>query len=321
VAKEPAPAKNKPAPADADKAPLDSRTMPLGVQSVLAAANGGDPRYIPVPIVTVPQPNNRPPQPPPPNLPKAPQPNVKDDMSVNAFTPPDNGQTPAAGAQGVRITYGAPGYGYPAQGMYPPPGYPQMVQAACPPYGSMAPVPAGRGVLPVVYQGPQPPNPIAGPMPPAAPYGAGAWGPPAVAANPAMDRRFTPAVYAPNQAFAGQQAQEWLKALHDSPYPSQREVAAYNLTTLDWRSQPLVVQGLLTAAKEDPAPTVRAGCVTCLARMNVQTPAVVSVLNSLKTDGDPRVRQEAEQALVRLAPGQAAASDQPAVQPVSATNP
>ena len=60
------------------------------------------------------------------------------------------------------------------------------------------------------------------------------------------------------------------------------------------------MQLLLQAAQQDPAATVRASCVYSLAHMNAASEPVVSTLYMLRNDGDPRVRQEVEQALVRL---------------------
>ena len=59
--------------------------------------------------------------------------------------------------------------------------------------------------------------------------------------------------------------------------------------------------GLVKAAKEDPAPVVRAECVHSLAQMGVATLPVVQLCQALKADPDPRVRKEAEQALLTLA--------------------
>jgi hypothetical protein len=98
--------------------------------------------------------------------------------------------------------------------------------------------------------------------------------------------------------------QQMLVALRDSLYPSQRELAAQSMAAADWRTHPQVVQALTTAAKEDPAATVRAGCVRCLANMKASTPPVVLVVRGLKNDNDPRVRQEAERALSILASGE-----------------
>jgi hypothetical protein len=92
--------------------------------------------------------------------------------------------------------------------------------------------------------------------------------------------------------------------LRDSLYPSQREWAAESMAAVDWRTHPQVVQALTTAAKEDPAPSVRASCVRCLAAMKVNTVSVVTVVQGLKSDKDPRVRQEAERAWPILAGGE-----------------
>jgi hypothetical protein len=93
-----------------------------------------------------------------------------------------------------------------------------------------------------------------------------------------------------------------MATLRDALYPSQRECAAETLATVDWRAHPYVVGALVTAAREDPAATVRADCVRCLARMNVNTTPVITTIQGLRTDTDPRVRQEADQALTILAP-------------------
>jgi hypothetical protein len=91
-----------------------------------------------------------------------------------------------------------------------------------------------------------------------------------------------------------------LSTLKDSLYPSQREWAAEKLATLDWHKESRIVDSLTRAAHEDPAPTVRAACVHCLAQMRLNTMPVVSVLQSLQRDNDPRVRHEVEQALAAL---------------------
>jgi hypothetical protein len=99
---------------------------------------------------------------------------------------------------------------------------------------------------------------------------------------------------------AGTSVPQLLSLLRDSLYPSQREWAAQHLSAHDWHAQPEVVDGLLAAAREDPAPAVRAECVRALVRMKVETVPVVSAMQALKADTDPHVRQEAEQALTAL---------------------
>jgi hypothetical protein len=100
-----------------------------------------------------------------------------------------------------------------------------------------------------------------------------------------------------------QKTQEYLHIMKDSIYPSQREWAADQLTACDWRKNDAVVDALVAAAKEDPAATVRAGCVRCLTKMKVNTVPVVVVLQALKADADPRVRTEVDEALWTLAAG------------------
>lgn len=114
--------------------------------------------------------------------------------------------------------------------------------------------------------------------------------------NQAMDRRSTPASAVGNP----QEIAQLLQVLRESPYPAQREWAANSLATFDWRLHPEVVQALITSAQQDPAATVRAGCVYGLARMNAASEPVLAALQTLRNDGDNRVRQEVEQALIRL---------------------
>ncbi|MFL5240489.1 MAG: HEAT repeat domain-containing protein [Gemmataceae bacterium] len=95
---------------------------------------------------------------------------------------------------------------------------------------------------------------------------------------------------------------QWMAVLKESIYPSQREWAAEQLSACDWHKSLEVVPELLKAAKEDSAATVRAGCIRCLARMNVNTVPTVLAIQAMKKDADPRVQTEAEQALSILAP-------------------
>ncbi len=321
--------------------------LPLGAQSVLAASNGLERpvHYVPVPIVTMPE-RTRPPLPPVPEIPQAPQPNEK---FVNAFTPP----APPGGQQGMPpqgypppVGPMAMAPGYPMMPSYPMmPGYPMMAQGGYPagygyypmaaqsghpgyamqqtmyrpyPYGPMgAPNQApGRGMVPYSYQGPMPPNPYARPPMVPAGYAPGYQGM-VQAPNPAMDRPGYTAPMTAAQAAANTQVQQMINVLKTSAYPSQREWAAHNLGMCDDHTRPEVIQVLAVAAKDDPAPTVRAGCAYTLGRMRASGTRVMAVLQQLKSDTDPRVRAEADQALARLAP----ATDSNAVQPVRATNP
>jgi hypothetical protein len=91
-----------------------------------------------------------------------------------------------------------------------------------------------------------------------------------------------------------------LSVLHDSAYPDQREWAANSLAAYDGWRNPQVVQALIGAAKNDEAPMVRAACLRSLARMDVRSMPVLAAMQAGQTDGDPRVRYEADQALTRL---------------------
>jgi hypothetical protein len=261
--------------------------IPLGAASVVAA---GDPQYLPVPIVT--QPDARPPM-PVTQVPEAPQPNQR--LLANAFgqggaaaaTSAMAGEMPGnAFAPSVAGSYVAPGF--------VPPGYGGTA------YGQPLPaMPMGPAIQPGFY-GPPRGQMIAPagyyPMPPA----------PQMQQPMVMPLSSTSAVDVPSL----------LNQLRDSMLPSQREWAAEKLTELEWRKSPQVVDALVQAAKDDPAASVRAGCIHCLARMSAATPPVIAVIQSLKTDADPRVQHEATEALARLAPGQAPAPmSDPAVQP------
>jgi hypothetical protein len=112
-----------------------------------------------------------------------------------------------------------------------------------------------------------------------------------------------------------------LGTLRDSIYPSHREWAVNNLATLDGKSNPQVVQALLSAAREDPAASVRASCVRGLARMKVTSAPALAVMQALKGDADPRVRMEVDRALTTLAPPMMKTADEQPVLPVSGVSP
>lgn len=322
----PAPATAAAPPAAAPPAvpPVATRgpSVPAGTQSVLAAQGGapGNVVYLPVPVVTLP--SGYRPQPQAPQIPRPPQPMPPAPPSdpktivANAFTPTEQEMAPMAPpvmamAPGERNAFmppppppGSPaaaamsargnGQGYPGAmgpmgyapawqgpmnaGMYPPAGYPPMPRAMNMPNPYVPGTPAapgpvagnamGSGIVPVSYQTPAAPAPM--PMPSSAELR------PTMPSGP-----FNPAM---------------LMVLHDSLYPSQREWAAENLSTCDWRSNPQVVPALVTAAREDAAPTVRVACIHYLARMNANSAPVLAALLQLKGDPDPRVRAEAEKA-------------------------
>jgi hypothetical protein len=341
-----APAPAAPAPAAPPAAASSGSGVPLGAVSV---AEAGHPPYLPVSVVTLP-PVQRMPAPPPARVPQAPQPNqallanafsapmstsaaaTTSDLSVNAFSPPaapasetaagafsdgySNVATRAAQAGYGRMAYGAypPGYGPTSQQVYMPGygpgGYPPVPfnGAAQPNYAQAAPMgygpTAGAGYYSPMNQGVMP----AGYHPPVPPY------------QPGMAS--VAAAYVPQQPTqsSGADPTHLLGMLRESMYPSEREWAADKLAAVDWRSNGQIVQALVQGAKEDPAPAVRAGCVRSLGLMNVNTVPVVAAVTSLKSDTDPRVQREVEQALARLAPGQQSCVSS-AVQPASAVMP
>jgi hypothetical protein len=182
------------------------------------------------------------------------------------------------------------------------PGYPNAVMPANYP---QTPMGAYGPMMPANY--PQMPMGAYGPMMPAG------YAPPMMPSYPQPQPQ---PVAAPGQAStaSSQNAQQLMLTLKDALYPSHREWAAEALATVDWRTQPQVVDALILSAREDPAATVRAGSVRALAKMNVNTAAVVSALQTLKGDADPRVRQDVEQALTSLgtSPGTTGQAVQPA---------
>jgi hypothetical protein len=272
----------------------------MGAGSVIAA--GGDPQYVPVPMVTMPD-MHRPPAPPMGNPPQPPQPirgmmaggapgmtgpmPPMSEMTGNAFGPPP---AIAGEMQSSAFHQGTPN----AMGYGPAPAYATMPRPAMPYNGAAQPgglysVPPSQYIAPAGYQ----PHP--GMMQPVAP------------AAPVWQQGQATPVELPRM----------LGQLHESWLPSEREMAACRLASLDWKAHPVVVEALLRSAKEDPAATVRAGCVRCLAQMSVNTPEVIAVCSTLKTDCDSRVQHEAIDALAKLASGQAPSMSDPSIQPAS----
>jgi hypothetical protein len=309
-------------------------SIPLGVQSVVAAGGSGTIRYLPVPIVTVPE--RDPPLPPMPQVPTAPNP-----VMQNAFAPPPQAPGPGGVAQagynqmapyppmgpgGMMPPMSTPGYppsygpGYPpAYGPgYAPayPGYPPAygMGGYPPPYGP-GPMPAFAGYTPLGqprgivypnvpqgYGGPQPPNPVAH-------LQMGASMDP-----PGMPPYFGhPGPVQPVGATPADNVQQMVRVLRSSVFPSQREWCISYLANLDWHLHPEIIATLLSVAHDDPAPTVRTACVLAIGRMGIHPDLARGTLASLRNDSDAAVRQAAEQTLARYPPPVAVA---PAVQQV-----
>jgi hypothetical protein len=93
------------------------------------------------------------------------------------------------------------------------------------------------------------------------------------------------------------QPEKLLIILRDAARPEHRTWAADVLGSFDGWTNPKVVDGLVKAAREDKSPAVRAVCARNLGRMNVRSMAVLSAVQTLKSDPDANVRAEAEKAL------------------------
>ena len=171
-------------------------------------------------------------------------------------------------------------------------------------FGDAVPQMQGQGTPPQAYGMPMPAMPRQ-PMPNRV-----AMGPPMpMGMNTLMS--VPPTQVAPAQAAAARPTgvPQLLTTLKDSLYPSEREWAAEQLSEQNWQTQPQVVQHLIAGAKDDPAATVRAACVHALAQMKAGTNEVTALVQTLKSDRDPRVRHEAEEAMGALGVAGAAPVD------------
>ena len=81
-----------------------------------------------------------------------------------------------------------------------------------------------------------------------------------------------------------QDPQQLVLTLKDALQPSHREWAAAALAHVDAQAVPQVVDALLMAAHDDPAPTVRSSCVRAVVKLNVHTATVVGTLEALRSD-------------------------------------
>jgi hypothetical protein len=245
------------------------------------------------------------------------------------FLPPADGGTPAGlknaftdggNARPIPADFGSQGMpinafvDHSAEGMpFQPEGMPAMPRMPMPPSmpmprpmqamgtpqmsGALAMAPQGAPFPPMMAQQPMPAQPatMPGPMPqPAPPV------PAAMPQRPAASLQLGNAALNINEQADVPQLRTMLK---EALFPSHREWAADRLGGFDWRTHPEVVQSLVTTAKDDPAPMVRAGCVRSLAKMKVNTVDVVAVLEQMEKDSDPRVRTEVQQCLALVKPG------------------
>jgi HEAT repeats len=293
---------------DTSAAPGSSSThpnLPLGAQSVLAAYDGkpGAVCYLPVPMVTLPA--SVPPGMTQPATPvekaAATETSKSDTAPVNAFTAASDGASSdkmMANAFSSGAMEQPPMMGYPPAGMMMPPATAMMPGMPMRP-GMPAPV-AQAGYM-------------AGPNGMVVP----AYMPGMMPGQPGMT--VAAAYPMPQSAAEMQNISQLLLTMRDSVYPSYREWAVEALATSGNNSRnPQVVDALVAAARNDPAATVRAACVRCLAKMRVNTAPAVMTIQGLKADPDPRVRSAVDQALTSLGIPQVA--DAP-LQPASASAP
>jgi hypothetical protein len=272
-------AAGQPLPAGTQSVVVAGQPLPAGMQSVVAA--GGDASgvtYIPVPVVTIPDVSHPPitPTGPQTQVPRAPQLFGQAGQSANAFQPVNKalGPTPTTYDPGLVNAFTA---------------MPSNEQVAKASNAFNAPEPGSFASLPTQMARPGP-----------APYAGNA----AVMTAQTMPGQglmpvgYQTALLPQGQAASAMTCDQMLSMMRDSFYPSHREWAAESMAaTVDWRANPKVVDALLTSARGDPAASVRAACVRCLVKMNVNTVPAVTTIQALKADPDPRVRQEVEKAM------------------------
>lgn len=298
-----------------DQVPETAPQLPPGSASVLAAGAN----YVPIPLPTVPD-TYHPPMPP-------------QALQLNRYVmpPPGDGGVPPAGYKNA-FTRPGPQHPIPAETL-PPEGSTNAFAQPGPegPGTPPPPVPALAAYFPrsaaAGYHAPIQGTPVQLPamLPPmpSQPLNMQPQHVPGVAYMP-MQPRYMPANYYsypeagfnPALAPAGYQQHNagyqpapmplqqnfanlelLMRMLRESDYPSQREWAADQLLVHSGGSSPQVVNALLLAAKEDPAPLVRAACIRCIAKMGVNTLPAVSQMQQLQGDSDPRVRDAAQDAL------------------------
>jgi hypothetical protein len=86
-----------------------------------------------------------------------------------------------------------------------------------------------------------------------------------------------------------------LAELRGALQPSAREAAAEALAVGPQAADASVRGALLTAVREDPAPTVRASCVRCLVKQGIRDDVLTAAVSSAQQDADSRVRAEVEE--------------------------
>jgi hypothetical protein len=280
---------------------------PVGMASVLAARNATE-------MIAAPQGPNRVPI----VVEMAPTGNAFSAPMPQEVVPAGYGMYPSRMPYGMPPSLPAP-YGplpCPPMPSYGPPlsmdgGTPNGLVNAFTAGGTTRPIPADFGSQPVVQGAFMPGQPA---IPPTVPQAMMSWGMPGgMPVMPPQGPMMAPSQPQPMQAMPPQPVYgveqvgyvesdlaAALRTLRESLLPSEREWAVERLAHYDWRAVPEVAAALTLAAREDPAPSVRATCVRALGKMKVNHPTVLETLRALKGDADPRVRKEVEQALPML---------------------
>lgn len=187
-----------------------------------------------------------------------------------------------------------------------PPTPPRVETPVAPPKVEMPATP------PRIEEPPAPPKveiPAPTPMPAPMPMEPPVVPPTIVQPTPPMPEPPTPLIETPTPAAPMPPAidaatvERHLTGLRDRMLPSERERAAEALLGVDLKQHPNVIQALVTAAKTDPAATVRVCCLRALVKLNANTPSVLSLVDELEKDRDIRVSSEAQWARRQLRDG------------------
>ena len=169
-----------------------------------------------------------------------------------------------------------------------------------PPSYRPVPVPAQTAPPPLAEPVNSPP-PVSAPAKPAQPISPFsqllATPPPLAVAAPRMSAplplpRLSAAV--PELTTTDPRSSQHLAELRNALQPSAREAAAEALAVGPQAADATVRGALLTAVREDPAPTVRVCCVRCLVKQGIRDDVLSAAVASAQQDSDSRVRAEVE---------------------------
>jgi hypothetical protein len=103
-----------------------------------------------------------------------------------------------------------------------------------------------------------------------------------------------------SEALSMQDTVHWLGVLQSASSPMQRDQAVKHLSKVDPQMAPHVVETLANVAQTDAAALVRASAIAALAQAKATSPTALAAIESGAKDKDPRVRDEAQQALATL---------------------